>query len=148
MKTYTEEMSSLTLSIFIGSKFNFGIKLLCVCVLVAQLWPILCDPVDCSSPGSSVHDDRPGKNPRVGCHFLLQGIFPTQGPKPGLLHCRWILYQLSHQGSPFLCVCVCVCVCVCSRVIWLFWTFCWLGKVWCRSQTYDVLILTVTRPAY
>ena len=35
-----------------------------------------------------------------GCHFLLQGIFPTQGSNPGLPHCRQILYQLSHQGSP------------------------------------------------
>ena len=34
-----------------------------------------------------------------GLHFLLQGIFPTQGLNPGLLHCRWILYQLGHQGS-------------------------------------------------
>ena len=36
----------------------------------------------------------------MGCHFLLQGVFPTQGSDPGLLHCRWILYQLSHEGSP------------------------------------------------
>ena len=36
----------------------------------------------------------------VGCHALLQGIFPTQGSNPGLAHCRWILYQLSHQESP------------------------------------------------
>ena len=36
----------------------------------------------------------------MGCHALLQGIFPTQGSYPGLLHCRQILYQLSHQGSP------------------------------------------------
>ena len=35
-----------------------------------------------------------------GCHSLLQGIFPTQGSNPGLLHCRQILYHLSHQGSP------------------------------------------------
>ena len=32
--------------------------------------------------------------------FLLQGIFPTQGSNPGLLHCRQMLYRLSHQGSP------------------------------------------------
>ena len=47
--------------------------------------------------------DSPGKNPGVGCHFLLQGIFPTQGSNPGLLcllHCRQILYPLSHRGSP------------------------------------------------
>ena len=37
-----------------------------------------------------------------GCHFLLQGIFPTQGSKPGLLHCRQTLYRLSYQESPFL----------------------------------------------
>ena len=35
-----------------------------------------------------------------GCHFFLQGIFPTQGSNPGLLHCRQTLYYLSHQGSP------------------------------------------------
>ena len=37
---------------------------------------------------------------RVGSHFLLQGIFPTQGSNPGLLHCRQILYHMNHQGSP------------------------------------------------
>ena len=42
----------------------------------------------------------PGKNTGVGCHFLLQGIFLTQGLNPGLLHCRQILYHLYHQGSP------------------------------------------------
>ena len=36
----------------------------------------------------------------VGSLFLLQGIFPTQGSNPGLPHCRWILYQLGHKGSP------------------------------------------------
>ena len=39
-------------------------------------------------------------NTAVGSHFLLQGIFPTQGSNPGLLHCRQILYYLSHQRSP------------------------------------------------
>ena len=43
--------------------------------------------------------DFPGKNTGVGCQFLLQGIFPTQGLNPCLLHCRWILYQLSSQGT-------------------------------------------------
>ena len=37
---------------------------------------------------------------------LLQGIFPTQGSNPGLPYCRWILYQLSHQGSPLLPYCI------------------------------------------
>ena len=44
--------------------------------------------------------DSPGKNTGVGCHFLLQGIFPTQGSNPGLPHCGQTLYPLSHQGSP------------------------------------------------
>ena len=43
--------------------------------------------------------DSPGKNTGVGCHVLLQGIFPTQGSNPGLLHGRQVLYHLSHQGS-------------------------------------------------
>ena len=70
----------------------------CVLCLVAQSCLTLCDPMDCNSPGSSVHGDSPGQNTGVDCHALLHGIFPTQGSNPGLPHCRWILYQLSHQG--------------------------------------------------
>ena len=44
--------------------------------------------------------DFQGKTTGVGCHFLLQGIFPTQGSNPGLSHCRQTLYLLSHQRSP------------------------------------------------
>ena len=44
--------------------------------------------------------DFPGKNTGVGCHFLIQGIFLTQGSNPGLLHCRQILHRLSYEGSP------------------------------------------------
>ena len=58
---------------------------------VAQLCPTLCDPMDCSPPGSSVHEISPGKNIGVGCHFLLQGIFLTQGLNPGLPHCSQML---------------------------------------------------------
>ena len=43
--------------------------------------------------------NSPGQNTGVGSLSLLQGIFPTQGSNPGLLHCRQILYQLSHKGS-------------------------------------------------
>ena len=57
---------------------------------VAQLCPNLCDPMDCSPLG----------------HSLLQGISPTQGSSPGFPHCRWILYCLSHQGSPKIMKCV------------------------------------------
>ena len=41
----------------------------------------------------------------MGSLSLLQGIFPTQGSNPGLLRCRWILYQLSHKGSPRILEC-------------------------------------------
>ena len=43
--------------------------------------------------------NSPGKNTGVGCHFLFHGIVPTQESNSGLLHCRQILYHLSHQGS-------------------------------------------------
>ena len=63
----------------------------CVCVhSIAQSCPILCDPVDCSPPGFSVHGNFPGKNTGVGCHLLLQGIFLIQGLNPHLfrlMHC-------------------------------------------------------------
>ena len=68
---------------------------------VTQSCLILCGLMDCSLPGSSVHGDSPGKNIGLGFHDLLQGIFPTLGSNSGLLHCRWILYHLSHQGSPY-----------------------------------------------
>ena len=54
--------------------------------------------------GSSVHGISPGKNTGVGCHFLLQGIFPTQGSNPDLLDCRQTLHWLSHQGGLSLCM--------------------------------------------
>ena len=72
-------------------------------------------------PGSSVHGDSPGKNTGVGCHFLLQGIFPNQGWNPGLLHCSQILYQLSHQGN--------------LRILkWVANPF-FMGSSWPRNQT-------------
>ena len=43
-----------------------------------------------------------GKNTGGGYHFVLQGIFPTKGSNPGLLHCRLTLYHLSHQGNPYI----------------------------------------------
>ena len=109
------------------------------CAVLTQLCPTLCDPMDCSPPGSSVHgilqerrlewvampcsrgssqprdrsqvsalwmdallSEPPGKpkNTGVGSVSLCQGNFPTQELNQGLLHCRWILYQLSNLGSP------------------------------------------------
>ena len=64
---------------------------------VAQLCPTLCNPMQ---PKRLLCPwDFPGENTGVGCHFLLQEIFPTWGSNPGLPHCRQTLYRLSHQGS-------------------------------------------------
>ena len=60
----------------------------------------LCDLMNSSSPGSSVYGDSSGENTGVGCHALLQGIFPTQKSNADLPHCRWILYQLSYRDVP------------------------------------------------
>ena len=84
----------LCIYIYISTSFC---SLLC---LMAQSCPTLCDLTDCNLTGTSIHGDSPGKNAGMGCHFLLQVIFPAQGSNPGLPHCRQILYHLSHQGSP------------------------------------------------
>ena len=89
--------------------------------------------LDCESESRSVVSDSlwphglyspwnsPGQNTGVGSLSLLQGIFPTQGSNPGLLHCRQILYQLSHKGSPK----------ILERVIYLFSR----GYSWPRNWT-------------
>ena len=97
-----------------------------------QSFPTLCNPKECSPPGFFVHEisqagileneseshsvvsdslqphglyspwNSLDQNTGVGNFSFLQGSFPTQGLNPGLPHCRWILYQLSHKGSPWL----------------------------------------------
>ena len=66
--------------------------------LVTQSFLILCNPMDCSLPGSSVHGISQARILEWVAIPFIQGIFLTQGSNPGLLHCREILYQLSHQG--------------------------------------------------
>ena len=86
--------------------------------LAAQSCPTLCNPMDCSPPGSSVHGDSPGKKTGVGCCALLRGIFPTQGLNPGPPHCRGILHHLSYQGSPRLMVSTCFnCIRNCQNIL-------------------------------
>ena len=81
--------------------FGHTLKNPTLCMLCLLLSHVrLCNPMDDSPPGSSVHGDSPGKNIGIGYHALLPGTFPTQRSNPGLLHCKWILYCLSHQGSP------------------------------------------------
>ena len=105
------------------------VMLLCCAVLclVAQSCPTLCDTMDCSPPGSSVDGDSPGKNTGVGCHALLQGIFPIQGSIPGLLcfpHCRQILYHPHKESGVGI-----------PRILeWVAYPF-FRGSSWPRNQT-------------
>ena len=70
----------------------------CVCVLITQLCLTLCDPMDCSPPGSSVYGILQARIlDRVDIPF---SNLPDPGIEPGLLHCRQILCHLSHQESP------------------------------------------------
>ena len=73
----TDEMQNSLLN----SIFRKPVSLLqdvCVHAKSLRSCSTLCDPMDCSLPGSSVHGDSPGKNTGLGCHALLQGSFPTQ----------------------------------------------------------------------
>ena len=66
--------------------------------MLTQLCPTLCDPMDCSPPDSSIHGILQARILDWVAIPFLQGIFPIQGSKPSLLHCRQILYSLSLQG--------------------------------------------------
>ena len=67
---------------------------------VTQSCPTLCDPMDYSLPGSSLPWDSPGKNTGVDCHFLPQGIFPTQKLNPSLLYWQADSLLLVPFGKP------------------------------------------------
>ena len=76
-----------------------------MCAKSLQSCLTLCDAMDCSPPGSTVHGDSRGKNTGVGCHALFQGIFPTQGSNPHLfclLHWQSGSFPLVPLGSPVL----------------------------------------------
>ena len=68
-------------------------------VIVAQSRLTVCDPVDCSLPGSSLHGIFQARILEWVAIFFYRGSSRTQGWNPGLLHCRQILYQLSHNGA-------------------------------------------------
>ena len=80
---------------------------------VAQSCPTLCDPMD-----YTVHGILQARM----LESLLQGIFPTQGSNPGLLHWRWILYHLSHQGSPWDKL-IYINTYICNLEKWYWWTY-------------------------
>ena len=65
-------------------------------------WSEICSVVSNSLWPHGLYNpwNSPGQNTGKGSLSLLQEIFPAHGSNPGLRHCRWILYQLSHKGSP------------------------------------------------
>ena len=91
----------------------------CVCVLVTQSFPTLCNPMDCSPPGFSFHGI-------LQARILESVVMPSPRGSPRLtdwtqvsyVSCigRWVPYNWRHLGSLYLSVCVCVCVCVCACV--------------------------------
>ena len=90
--SWRESLLPLVIRVFKGPKMK-------VKVLVTQPCPTLCDPMNVDCQGLCPWDS-PGKHTGEGRRSLLQGIFLTQGLNPHLLHCKQILYHLSHQGSP------------------------------------------------
>ena len=127
-----------------ASRASGGLKDLCpfLCVCVSRLVVSNClqphglEPTRLLCPWNS-----PGENTRMSCHFLLQGIFLTQGSNLGLLHCQQILYHLSHQGrrlvtnrktvqlpNHLLCKILRTCVIepadICSETVWYFKNLC------------------------
>ena len=106
---YKDELQSCVLSPWLLSSLIWLVIMVCMLTGVgnskrcSQIWKeserhsVVSDslwPHELYSPWNS-----PGQNTGVGCLSLLQGIFPTQGLNPGLLHCRRILYQLSHKEN-------------------------------------------------
>ena len=106
MPSQLSTMAILSLEYFLNAEDYLGCrdffierKYVYEWVKVTQSCTNLCDPMDCSLPGSSVHVDSPGKNTGVSYHALLQGIFLTQGSNPGLPHCMELNckeFNLSH----------------------------------------------------
>ena len=98
ISTFLYHLESLSTGAFVGSGsilrvWSVWIFFPCCYCLVAKLCLILCNPMGCSLPGSFVQGDSPGKNTGVGCHALLQEIFPTQGSNPDVLQCIYIIKE-------------------------------------------------------
>ena len=97
--------------LILACKVKVKVKVKSLSLVSDSLWPL-----GLYSPWNS-----PGQNTGVGSCSLLQGLFPTQRSNPHLPHCRWILYQLSHQGIP--------------RILeWVAYSFS-RGSSWPRHQT-------------
>ena len=75
---------------------------------VAQSCLTLCNPIDCSLPGSFIHEIFQARLMEWVAFSFSRGIFLTQGSNPDLLHCRQIIYDLSHQGNVSNRISICI----------------------------------------
>ena len=92
----------------------------------------LCNPIDYNPPGFWSWD-FPGKNTGVGCHFLLEGVFPTEGsnlPLLSFLCCQADSLPLSHLGSPYICMYLCM--------------YIWYVHMWIYIYAYILCVYTQT----
>ena len=110
-----------------------------ICVLVIQLCPTLCDPMDGSPLGSSVHEILQARILEWVAILFSRRSAWTRGLYPGLLHGRQILYHLSHQGSPCPVICPLsnqvICFCCWVITLYIFW-------ILIPYQIYDLWILS------
>ena len=100
--TTTGKTIALTMQTFVSKVMSLLFNTPSAAAAAAKLLQLcltLCNTMNCSLPGSSVHGIPQARILKCSSSLLL-GIFPTQGLNPGFLHCRWILNHLSHQGSP------------------------------------------------
>ena len=81
-----------------SQSYGFSSSRVWLCIYVSESPSVVSDSL--RPHGLYRSWNSPGQNTGVGSLSLFQGIFPSQGLSPGLMHCRWILYQLSHKGSP------------------------------------------------
>ena len=91
-RSISNKCSTVFMCIHLSGSYSQSLKMLASqsCPLIVTPWK----PARLLCPWNS-----PGRNTGVGCRFLLQGIFLTQGLNMDLMHCRYILHHLSHQGS-------------------------------------------------
>ena len=130
--------------------FSLFMKCCAVC-LIAQLCLTLCSPMDYSLPGSSVLGDSPGKNTGVGCHVLLQGIFPTQGLNQVSCIAGGFLTIWATRGAHEECwILSNACFCVYGIIIWylffilLIWRFTVIDY-WMLNQTSHSFFTVILR---
>ena len=104
--TKTQKLRKVIIS---GIIVNINLSM-CVCMLSHFSGNWLCNPMDCSPPGSSVHGILQARIPEWVARPSLQRIFPIQGSNSNFLHCSQLLYHRNHQGGIFTSYCSLLCM--------------------------------------